>query len=55
VAVDGNVTAGTQKQAKCALLFLYRIVLGRELGFLDVGRFSRDSSQDLTLDIEMIS
>ena len=31
LAVDGNVTAGTQRQAKCALLFLYQIVLGREL------------------------
>jgi len=34
LAVEGNVTVGTQKQAKCALLFLYQTVLGRELGFL---------------------
>ena len=41
LAVEGNVTAGTQKQAKCALLFLYQTVLGRELGFLDVGRATK--------------
>lgn len=36
LAVNGNVTASTQNQAKCALLFLYRVVIGRDLGFLDV-------------------
>ena len=36
LAVEGNVSAGTQDQAKCALLFLYQVVLGRELAFLDV-------------------
>ena len=41
LAVEGNVTAGTQKQAKCALLFLFQAVLGRELAFLDVTRASK--------------
>jgi integrase len=36
LAVEGNVSAGTQNQAKAALLFLYQVVLGRELAFLDV-------------------
>ena len=34
--MSGNVAAGTQNQAKSALLFLYQTVLGRELEFLDV-------------------
>ncbi|MCB9925434.1 MAG: integron integrase [Planctomycetaceae bacterium] len=38
LAVEGQVTSGTQDQAKCALLFLYQTVLGRELAFLDVTR-----------------
>ena len=38
LAVEGEVTSGTQDQAKCALLFLYQTVLGRELAFLDVTR-----------------
>lgn len=38
LAVEGNVAAGTQDQAKCALLFLYQAVLGRELAFLNVSR-----------------
>lgn len=41
LAVRGNVTAGTQNQAKCALLFLYGTVLGRELEFLDVARATK--------------
>jgi len=41
LAVDGEVTAGTQNQAKSALLFLFRMVLGRELGFLDVPRATK--------------
>lgn len=36
LAVEGNVAASTQNQAKCAILFLFRAVLGRELGFLDI-------------------
>lgn len=38
LAVDGNVAAGTQDQAKSALLFLYQKVFSRELQFLDVTR-----------------
>lgn len=36
LAVEGNVAASTQNQTKCAILFLFRAVLGRELGFLDI-------------------
>ena len=35
LAVEGKVAASTQNQAKSALLFLYREVLGIELGWLD--------------------
>jgi integron integrase len=35
LAVQGNVAASTQNQAKSALLFLYREVLGLELPWLD--------------------
>jgi integron integrase len=35
LAVHGNVAASTQNQAKSALLFLYREVLGSELPWLD--------------------
>jgi hypothetical protein len=49
LAVEGDVTAGTQKQAKCALLFLYQTVLGRELGFLDVGRADKPSRLPVVL------
>ena len=34
LAVRGNVSASTQNQAKSALLFLYRDVLGQELEWL---------------------
>lgn len=36
LAVERNVAPNTQNQAKSALLFLYKTVLARELGFLDV-------------------
>jgi integron integrase len=36
LAVDRNVALNTQNQAKSALLFLYKKVIARELGFLDV-------------------
>jgi integron integrase len=49
LAVEGNVTAGTQKQAKCALLFLYQKVLGRELGFLDMGQANKPSRLPVVL------
>ncbi len=35
LAVDGNVSASTQNQARSALLFLYKQVLGQELPWLD--------------------
>ena len=35
LAVRENVSASTQTQALCAILFLYRHVLGRDLGALD--------------------
>lgn len=35
LAVEGNVAAATQNQAKSALLFLYKEVLGAELPWLD--------------------
>ena len=41
LAVEGNVAASTQDQAKSALLFLYQSVLGRELAFLDVTRANK--------------
>ena len=41
LAVDGNVASGTQNQAKCALLFLFQVVMGRELAFLDVTRATK--------------
>jgi site-specific recombinase XerD len=37
LAVEGNVAASTQNQAKSALLFLYREVLGDELPWLQSG------------------
>jgi hypothetical protein len=35
LAVEGNVSASTQNQAKSAILFLYREILGSELPWLD--------------------
>jgi integron integrase len=35
LAVHGQVSASTQNQALCALVFLYRHVLGQDLGWLD--------------------
>ena len=35
LAVDGNVAASTQNQAKSGLLFYYQCVLGKRLGFID--------------------
>jgi integron integrase len=49
LAVVGDVTAGTQNQAKSALLFLFRMVLGRELGFLDVPRASKPERLPIVL------
>jgi len=41
LAVEGNVAARTQNQAKSALLFLFQVVMGRELGFLDASPASK--------------
>jgi hypothetical protein len=49
LAVERDVTAGTQDQAKCALLFLYQTVLGRELGFLDVRPATKPSRLPVVL------
>jgi len=49
LAVVGDVTAGTQNQAKSALLFLFRMVLGRELGFLDVPRAGKPERLPIVL------
>lgn len=49
LAVEGHVSAGTQDQAKCALLFLYQAVLGRELEFLDVTRANKPSRLPVVL------
>jgi len=35
LAVKGKVSASTQTQALCAILFLYRAVLGRDVGKLE--------------------
>jgi integron integrase len=35
LAVEGKVSASTQTQALCAILFLYRTVLGRDVGELE--------------------
>ena len=41
LAVDRQVSASTQSQALCAILFLYRTVLGEEVGELDIVRARR--------------
>ncbi len=55
LAVEGNVAAGTQDQAKCALLFLYQSVLGRELAFLDVPRANKPQRLPVVLSRQEIS
>jgi site-specific recombinase XerD len=35
LAVERKVSASTQNQALCALVFLYREVLGKEIGWMD--------------------
>lgn len=55
LAIDRKVAAKTQNQAFSALLFLYRVVLEREFGWLDdvvransvVARFPGNSSPKL--------
>jgi integron integrase len=41
LAVEGNVAASTQNQAKAAMLFMFRVVLERDLGFLDIAKASK--------------
>ncbi len=55
LAVEGNVSAGTQDQAKCALLYLYQIVLGRELAFLDVTPANKPARLPVVLSREEIA
>ena len=41
LAVDGDVAANTQNQAKAAMVFLFVEVLERDLGFLDIAKASK--------------
>ncbi len=41
LAVEGQVSASTQTQALCGLLFLYRVVLAKEIGELELVRAKR--------------
>jgi integrase len=50
LAVHGQVSASTQNQALCALLFLYRHVLGQNLGWLeDIVRAKRPQRLPIVL------
>ncbi|MEQ1906900.1 MAG: site-specific integrase, partial [Pirellulaceae bacterium] len=49
LAVEGDVSEGTQSQAKSALLFLYQKVLGRELEFLDVTKATKEGKLPVVL------
>lgn len=55
LAVSGNVSASTQKQAQSALLFLYQKVLGRELSFLNVTRATKPSKLPVVLSREEVT
>lgn len=55
LAVEGDVAANTQNQAKSALLFLYQSVFGRELGFLDVVSASKPARLPVVLSRQEIS
>ena len=55
LAVDGNVAPNTQNQAKSALLFLYQVVLGRELEFLDVVPANKPEQLPVVLSREEIT
>jgi len=55
LAVDRNVTAVTQNQALCALLFLYRHVLKRDVGTLgEVVRAKRPTRLPVVLTVEEV-
>lgn len=55
LAVGGEVTSGTQDQAKCSLLFLYQTVFARELAYLDVTRASKPERMPVVLSQNEIS
>lgn len=55
LAVERDVTAGTQDVAKNALLFLYQRVLGRELAYLDVVRAGKEGRLPVVLSREEIA
>lgn len=48
-AIDGNVTASTQNQGLCALLFYYEKVLGRDLAFINALRARASEYRPLVL------
>jgi integron integrase len=54
LAVRGHVSASTQNQALCALLFLYQDVLGIELPRLDAVRASRPKRLPIVLSAEEV-
>src|SRR5207302_4464334 len=54
LAVDRNVSASTQNQAMCALLFLYDAVLGRPLDKLSVLRAKRPDRLPVVLTREEV-
>lgn len=49
LAVEGRVSPSTQTQALCALLFLYRTVLSREIGDLELVRAKKRRKLPLVL------
>jgi len=55
LAVQRNVTPGTQNQAKSALLFLFQVVMGRELEFLDVTRATKSERLPVVLSRQEIA
>lgn len=55
LAVERNVTSGTQDVAKNALLFLYQRTLGRELAYLDAVRADGQGRLPVVLSREEIS
>lgn len=55
LAVEGDVSGGTQSQAKSALLFLYQKVLGRELEFLDVTKATKEGKLPVVLSRQEIT
>jgi integron integrase len=53
LAVNGNVSAGTQNQGLAALLFLYR-VLGMELGDIEMVRAKKDKRLPTVLSVDEV-